>query len=70
MAKMQESVIEYTMTIGKGMEKYEGRWIGIVDKKIVANGDNAKKVFDEVKKNHPKKVPFVMKIPSDGVMLL
>jgi len=61
---------ESLTSIRKATGKHAGEWISIVDNKIIATGANAKEVFDETKKKYPKKIPYVMKIPSDGVMLL
>ncbi len=61
-----ESVTNVRKTTGK----HAGEWISIIDNKIVATGTSAKGVFDETKKKYPKRIPYVMKIPSDGVMLL
>ena len=58
------------MTMGKELGNHVGEWVAIVDKKIVAKGKDAKKVFDKTKKAYPTKIPYIMKIPSDGVMLL
>jgi hypothetical protein len=61
---------ESLSNVKKETGKHAGEWISIVDNKIVATGSSAKKVFDEARKKYPKKTPYVMKIPSDGVMLL
>lgn len=61
---------ESVTNVRKATGKHAGEWISIIDNKIVATGTNAKAVFDETKKKYPKRIPYVMKIPSDGVMLL
>jgi len=61
---------ESVMALSKKTEKHSGEWISIVDNKIIAKGKNAKEIFDETKKKYPNKIPYIMKIPSDGVMLL
>lgn len=50
--------------------KYIGKWIAIVDGKVVASGDQGKLVFQEVKKKYPKREPLILKVPADKVMLL
>jgi len=58
------------MTMGKELENYVGEWIGIVDNKIVARGKDAKEAFNKTKKKYPNKIPYIMRVPNDGVMLL
>ena len=61
---------DYAMSMAQEMGKHAGKWISIVDDEIVAKGNNAKKVFMAAKKEYPKKTPLVIKVPTDGVMLL
>lgn len=60
---------ECLMTM-RDLGKYVGKWIAIVDEQIVSIGDAGKEVFKEAKRKHPKKTPFVLKVPSSSVMLL
>jgi orotate phosphoribosyltransferase-like protein len=61
----------YQTYLKEDLEKYEDKWIVIVDKKIVASGDNLKELVDKVKKEHGEKtVPFVAKIPKKSLMIL
>jgi hypothetical protein len=50
--------------------KYVGKWIVIVDNKIVSTGTVGKKVFAEAKQKYPDSKPLLMKVPSETVMLL
>ena len=50
--------------------KYVGKWIVIVDNKVVAAGTVGKKVFAEAKRKYPGSKPLLMKVPSETVMLL
>jgi orotate phosphoribosyltransferase-like protein len=61
----------YQSYLKEDLEKYEDKWIVIVDKKIVASGDNLKELVDKVKKEHGTKVvPFVAKVPKKTLMIL
>lgn len=62
--------LEYIMSIGNELGKYVGRWIAVVDNRIVAEGDDAKLVFKTAKKAAPNKIPFIMKVPTKKVMVL
>jgi len=49
---------------------YVGKWIALVEGEVVAEGTDAKKVFEKAKEKHPKKEPLILKVPKDRVMLL
>jgi hypothetical protein len=58
------------MSLGDELGEYANLWIAVVDSKIAAKGPNAKKVFRKAKEEHPDKVPFVMKVPTDTVIVM
>jgi len=62
--------LEYIMSLEDKLGEYVNLWIAVVDSKIVAKGPNAKEVFRKAKEEHPDKVPFVMKVPADTVMVM
>ena len=47
------------------VKKYGGRYIAVVDEKVVAVGENPKDVENEVLKQFPNKTPSVMKVPTE-----
>lgn len=49
---------------------FEGQWIAIIEKKIVANGKNLKTVLEKVKNDYPGKKPLVAKAPSNKPITL
>ena len=67
-----KSEFDYVMKMGDKNElgKYVGYWIAIVDNKIVAKEKNARKAYAKAKERYPDKVPFIMKVPTESVMLL
>ena len=48
------------------LTKYEGKWIAIVDQKIVAASDSVKEVFAKVKKDFPGKRPLFDHVTKAG----
>jgi len=50
--------------------KYKGKYIALVDEKIVASGQNAEKVLNEARLKHPKKEIVLRKIPEEEAMIL
>jgi len=41
------------------IEKYRGKWIAVLDGKIISTGNNYEEVFAAVKKNIPQKYPLI-----------
>ena len=52
------------------MSEYAGKWIAIVDGKVVASGDRADVVYNEAKKKYPNKVIAIDKVPTDNILVL
>jgi hypothetical protein len=67
---MMKGELEYIISIGDKLGDYVNLWIAVVDDHIVAKGSTATEVFQEAKRQFPKKIPFVMKVPSDTVMVM
>ena len=65
-----KSRYEYVMPARKQLGKHLGEWIAIVGDEIVASGEDAKEVYRESRAKYPDKIPFIMKIPKEAVMLL
>jgi len=51
-------------------KKYSGKHIAIVDNKVVASGNDPKKVWEEAKKKHPKKKPVLAFVPKEETLVL
>jgi hypothetical protein len=64
-----KSEFEYVLSLGNKLGDYVGEWIAVVDNKIVARGPEAKEVFEKARQVS-RKTPFIMKVPSDKVMVL
>lgn len=63
---MVENLAEknYEFLIGKlDFSKLEGLWVAIVNGQLVSTGNDAKKVYEEAKKKHPKEIPLIGKVP-------
>jgi hypothetical protein len=69
MPKMK-SGYEYVLSMGDELGKYVDEWIGVVDNRVVARGKDAQTVYAETKKSYPDEIPFIMKVPTDKVMVL
>jgi orotate phosphoribosyltransferase-like protein len=56
--------------IGVNFTKYRGKYIAIVDEKVVASGENAKAVLDRAKTKRPGKEIVLRKIPEEETLIL
>jgi len=59
-----------SILVSEEFKNVGGNWIAIVDKKIVAKGSDAKKVYDIASNKYPNKEIFIGKFPENRVMLL
>lgn len=48
----------------QNLSEFEGKWICVVDQKLVSSGDNAAEVVKSCREQHPKNTPFLMKVPA------
>ncbi len=60
---------EFEFYVKADLRRYEGKYIAIVEDKVVASGNNAKEVFEEAKKKTGK-IPTMAKIPREETLIL
>lgn len=48
--------------------KYPGKYIAVVNEKLVAVGDSGKEVEEKAREIEPKKIPSVLRIPREEDM--
>lgn len=60
----------YEWYVRTDLRKYAGKWVAIVDQKLVASGENAKKVYEEAKEKYPRKKPSLAKVPTPDTLIL
>ena len=61
---------DYAYYLNANMKPYIGEWVAIVDKKVVAHGKDAKKVYDDAVKKTGGKRPLIARIPDKETMIL
>ena len=59
----------YNFFMKADLSSYIGKWIAICNEKIVSQGSDAKKVFEEAKKKCPKEKPLLTKVPEKETMI-
>ena len=52
------------------LHQYAGKWIAIINKKIVGCGDNLGKLMDEVQNKYPNEDPFIARAPTEKALIL
>ena len=62
--------VDYEWFIKTDFSKYAGKWIATIDKKVVADGDDAETVYKEAKNKYPNKKPTLAKIPTGDTLIL
>jgi hypothetical protein len=54
----------YDTFLYSNLENYKGKWIVILDKSIIAFGDDIKKLLEEASKKYPGKKFMLAKVPT------
>ncbi len=71
MTSLTESVIEnFNFFQKQDLGVYAGKWVIIVNKKIVDSGDNLKCLMEDVKNKYPNDEPFVVRAPTGRALIL
>ena len=60
----------YEFYINADLSEYAGKWIAIVDGKVVASGDRADEVIEKVRREYPNKKFLLSKVPEPGMLIL
>lgn len=60
---------EFEFYLKADLSKYEGKYIAIVEDKVIASGDNANQVFEEAQKKTGK-IPTLAKVPKEEALIL
>ena len=61
---------DYEWYVKADLSNYKGKYVVIIDKKVVASGDNAKMVLDFVDAKYPNKRRLLAKVPRDEILIL
>jgi len=54
----------------KELEKFRGKHIALIGKRVVASGDNAIKVLEMARKKFPTKNPILAFVPREETLVL
>jgi len=70
LAKKDESYSFFLRSLGRLMIRYEGQYVAIVGKSIVAHGKDAKKVYEIAHNKFPKKRVLIGQVPLKEALVL
>ncbi|MBI2143425.1 succinyl-CoA synthetase subunit alpha [Candidatus Woesearchaeota archaeon] len=59
---MIESYGNYEWFLQNDLKEHAGKWLAIIDKKVVASGTDVSKLIQDVKKGYPNKKPLITKV--------
>lgn len=61
---------EFDFFVHAPLTGYEGKYVAILGRKVVASGESAKDVWIKVKKKYPKSLPTIAKIPKNEILVM
>lgn len=59
----------YETFLKQDFHEYAGKWVAIINKKVVASERDVNKLILKVKKDHPHEVPFIARIRNKLAIL-
>ena len=59
---MINSYMDYEWFLEQDLTEYSGKWLAILNKKVVAYGNDVNQVIKQVKDRYPNKKPLITKI--------
>jgi hypothetical protein len=65
---MHEVEVDYLATAN--FDKYVGKWVALLDKKVIAVGNTFKEVAEKVDLEYPGKRPLLSKVPEKMAHIL
>jgi hypothetical protein len=48
------------------LSAYQGKWVAILDRKIIASGSTIKEVYEKALSSSPTRTPLFQRIPKKG----
>jgi len=52
----------YDWYIEQDLSKFSGKWVVIIDQKIIGSGNKVNELIQKAQKEYPTKTPFIAKI--------
>ncbi|MFQ5531511.1 MAG: DUF5678 domain-containing protein [Candidatus Nanoarchaeia archaeon] len=61
---MENIISDFEALSEEEMTKYAGKWIAVLDGKVIKHEKSFKKLYEFIKKNHPGEKPLMGKLPD------
>jgi len=62
------SSVESQVLESANFTQYQGKWVAILDKKVIASGKTMSEVYDNIVKAKVVRTPLFQKIPEQGAI--
>ena len=69
-ARSLKNSAEFDFFLHNSLTRYEGRYVAILGRKVIASGLSAKDVWDEAIKKYPKQIPTIAKLPKKEILVM
>ena len=66
---MRDINAEYEWVNSQNLQRFKGKWIAVINKKIICSGPYVNEVVIEAKKKS-KETPFLIKVPTEEYLSL
>ena len=70
MTKRDDSYDFFIRSLRRLMSRYEGQYVAIVGRSVVAHGKDGKRVYDIAQKKFPKERVLIAQVPLKEAMVL
>jgi len=60
----------YSFLLRTDLSNYEGKWVAIVDERVVAADVNAKRAYEQAKSTTPDKEPLLDKVYGNKTLIV
>lgn len=61
---------EFDFFVHSSLDRYEGKYVAILGKKVVSSGLSAKTVWEKAREKYPKSIPTIAKVPRQEILVL
>ena len=67
---MKDIISDFDSLSEEKFTEYAGKWIAVIEGKIIVHGSSFKEVYEIVSKKYPEKKPLIGKLPEAGLTVL
>lgn len=61
---------EFDFFVNADLKRYHGQYVAIVGRRVAAAGTNAKDAWQKARKQYPRSVPTIAKLPKEEILVL